>query len=1012
MNLRFAFILTLLSFSIIMAQKKYYVSNDGNDSSDGLTESTAWKTIGKVNSQTFSATDVVAFKRGSIFNDAQLTIDSDGASGNPIVFTAYGNGNKPVIGNKSSDWVETIAIKGNYVTLDNLTIYGTSSGTYMKCNGVGIYNDHITIENCYLEGGVPNTDNLSNTLHRKRGVAIRININSFTDIRISDSEIAYWGLGINIYKPNGIIIEKTKFHQMHMGDAGYQNGSGGNGGIGIMFSGSDAAGGWDCNYNVIVRNCEFYDYERWGIAMSSMSNMIVEKNVFHHNLDERVYSGGVRHGNAAKLHDRRAGNVKGDGSIGNIFRYNVSHDLGRHQTSDTYNSDHGNPYTISWYGCVTGGSGLDYSVHNNLFYNCGGGLAEMADANIEGEVVSSPNFWAEVYNNTCYNISTDVLSSASIKLEVDHTPVHPPQMKFKNNIIFDGYVTTSRPVAAIRENFHEGNNIITNNVDYYFAEDNKSPSVKTYIWERWNKGHTIEGDATLLNTDPNFSNIKETVFLSNIGVAGVTVPDFRLLNNLSPAYNGGTNVGNDPSGFDISVDLLGNLRTTNDVGALGIASTGNFTPQLPEIPIIIQQPENKRATENENIKFSTTATCNDEIGYQWWKYPYVSISESKISNTLKYSGATTNSLIINNVNSSDNNTKYVCEIYNTKDPSNRWVNSEITTLTITSNSLGANFNIPIITSQPKSIIVNKNEDAKLKIDAICDDDIGYQWWKSPFISESESKIVDNSKFLGTTTNQLVIKNVQDTDAHVSYVCEVYNKIDRINLKTHSDIVGLTMLMNNNTKNSISEIKVLLEGPFKNNGMRTFLNEKDFLPKAQPFKIPPFNYSLDQKVDLFNNNIVDWILVELRSNENSIAKQFAALLRNDGIVLNSFGFQDFTNQSIEDGDYYLVIHHRNHLSIMSKNKISVINSVINYDFSTSIDQAYGTNSMVELANGNFAMYSGNGDANKIINKLDFGSVANNILTTGYEFGDIDMNGIINVLDYSNINKNISVKSNVP
>ncbi len=456
--------------------------------------------------------------------------------------------------------------------------------------------------------------------------------------------------------------------------------------------------------------------------------------------------------------------------------------------------------------------------------------------------------------------------------------------------------------------------------------------------------------------------------------------------------------------------LNGNIYVgTNGGGSYKLAGLESVSY---ETPIITQQPISQDKTSGSSASFFVSATCDDEIGYRWWKSPFVSVSESKISNTSKYSGVTTNTLTIINVDTSDNNTKYVCEIYNIKDSSNRWINSSITTLTITSNSLGTNFETPIITSQPKSIIVNENEDVSFIVKATCDDDIGYQWWKSPFVNEIESKIVNNSKYLGTTTNQLIIKEAQTTDADVSYVCEVYNKLDQTNLKTNSKIVGLTVIKPNIISNTFSEIMVILEGPFQKNGMVVFLQENRYLPKAQPYNFSPFNYLGTQNVETFSNNIVDWVLIELRSDEQTRVNQFAALLRNDGMLLNSLESQDFTNLGIEDGDYYLVIHHRNHLSIMSKNKISIINSIINYNFTTNIEKAYGTNSMVKLENGYFALYSGNGDANSTINKLDFRAVANNIFSIGYKLGDIDMNGKINVLDYSKINKNISQKSNVP
>ena len=87
----------------------YYVdATGGSDSNDGLSEANAWKTISKVNSSSFNASDIIKFKKGEIWRE-KLIIPSSGSSGNPITFTSYGTGDKPkilrsVAKNSISDW--------------------------------------------------------------------------------------------------------------------------------------------------------------------------------------------------------------------------------------------------------------------------------------------------------------------------------------------------------------------------------------------------------------------------------------------------------------------------------------------------------------------------------------------------------------------------------------------------------------------------------------------------------------------------------------------------------------------------------------------------------------------------------------------------------------------------------------------------------------------------------------------------------------------------------------------
>jgi len=75
----------------------YYVSSSGgDDTKDGLTTGTAWKSIAKVNASTFSAGDQILFKRGDVWRES-LVPPSNGALNNPIKFDAYGSGDAPTI---------------------------------------------------------------------------------------------------------------------------------------------------------------------------------------------------------------------------------------------------------------------------------------------------------------------------------------------------------------------------------------------------------------------------------------------------------------------------------------------------------------------------------------------------------------------------------------------------------------------------------------------------------------------------------------------------------------------------------------------------------------------------------------------------------------------------------------------------------------------------------------------------------------------------------------------------
>jgi hypothetical protein len=67
----------------------YYVRNGGSDSADGRSHETAWATVQKVNSHSFSAGDSVLFQEGGIWKGQTLTVDWGGTTTTRAVVGAY-----------------------------------------------------------------------------------------------------------------------------------------------------------------------------------------------------------------------------------------------------------------------------------------------------------------------------------------------------------------------------------------------------------------------------------------------------------------------------------------------------------------------------------------------------------------------------------------------------------------------------------------------------------------------------------------------------------------------------------------------------------------------------------------------------------------------------------------------------------------------------------------------------------------------------------------------------------
>ena len=207
-------------------------------------------------------------------------------------------------------------------------------------------------------------------------------------------------------------------------------------------------------------------------------------------------------------------------------------------------------------------------------------------------------------------------------------------------------------------------------------------------------------------------------------------------------------------------------------------------------------------------------------------------------------------------------------------------------------------------------------------------------------------------------------------------------------------------------------KVYLEGPYKGGQMATTLNDNGDIPVSQPYNISPWNYSGNESVSSIPAGVVDWVLVELRSDTSvsTIVSRRAAFIKSDGTIVDLDGVSK-VNLNVNAGNYYVVIYHRNHLAVMSANKVSLSATSFLYDFTTSSGKYYG-NEAADLGDGKFGMFAGDGDANGKVNVLDYGSVTNNLFQSGYNMGDLDMQGTITVVDYGEIYMNLLRFSKVP
>jgi hypothetical protein len=200
-------------------------------------------------------------------------------------------------------------------------------------------------------------------------------------------------------------------------------------------------------------------------------------------------------------------------------------------------------------------------------------------------------------------------------------------------------------------------------------------------------------------------------------------------------------------------------------------------------------------------------------------------------------------------------------------------------------------------------------------------------------------------------------------------------------------------------------------------MSTTLNQSSMLPNSQPYNTPPWNYNGSESFSSGPNaTMVDWVLVELRNatNPQQVIARRAALLKNNGLLLETNGVEGIFFNNIAAGSYYIVIKHRNHLSIMSAAPVVLSSNSALYNFTTAMNKAYGQNPMVQLASGTYGMIASDGNGDGVVNNADRDDVwiiENGSM--GYLKGDFNMNSGVTVHDVNQFwNINNGKNSQVP
>ena len=143
-------------------------------------------------------------------------------------------------------------------------------------------------------------------------------------------------------------------------------------------------------------------------------------------------------------------------------------------------------------------------------------------------------------------------------------------------------------------------------------------------------------------------------------------------------------------------------------------------------------------------------------------------------------------------------------------------------------------------------------------------------------------------YFGTTNNPPLVSgnltgtsyNPGELDSNTTYYWKIVAKDNQGGATAGPEWSFSTLVNGGNTSSVNANIMVYLDGPYTDDAMSTDLAANSLIPSSQPYNQQPWNYAGSENVSTFSQNIVDWVLVELRTGTGSstIVARRAALLK--------------------------------------------------------------------------------------------------------------------------------------
>jgi hypothetical protein len=421
---RLLFLCLFVSFSALAQNKTYYVSPSGNDANNGLTTTSPWRTLAKVNSFDFEPGDQILFEGGQVFSGSlQLQSNDKGTTASPVVFNSYGTGKAQISSGAQAGVlaedvggfeIRNLAITGNgaynnsmigvevrivqqSADLDHVILYGLDVSGYGK-NGILIISagtnkgfNHLRIERCNVfDNGISGIETYGDWPSYSHTDFYIGYCRVYNNLGVPTETVYYTGNGILVSGVDGALIEFCEAF-----NNGQNNGSPNGGPVGIWV--------YDAK-NAIIQYCESHHnkasglYDGGGFDIDGGSQNCIIQYCYSHDNDGAGY-GLFEYGSPNTF-------------TNNKIRYNISQNDGRKNSySGFYLWAFDNTHRVT-----------NSEIYNNTVYL---GTSGLVNGTPPAVWISSPYFSnVKVRNNIFYMtpgvhtvVSSHVVSTSDIHFQ-------------------------------------------------------------------------------------------------------------------------------------------------------------------------------------------------------------------------------------------------------------------------------------------------------------------------------------------------------------------------------------------------------------------------------------------------------------------------------------------------------------------------------------------------------------------------------------------------------------------